>query len=79
MSAKLLLKQNVFQAYLQPLLAKHEGKKTITYEDLTASWQASMAALAQGKESPQFKEFASSVVRLSFCSCLALIESLSMI
>jgi len=66
MSAQQLLKKNVFTAYLEPLLAKHEASKTITYEDLTLSWQKSIAALAKGKETPQFKAFTSGVV--CFCS-----------
>ena len=57
---QLLLKKTVFTAYLQPLLAKHEGQKVITYEDLTSSWQAAMASLALGKQ--KHKEHVPAVV-----------------
>jgi len=57
---QLLLQKNVFTAYLQPLLSKHESQKVITYEDLTASWQAAMAALTRGKQ--QHKEHVPAVV-----------------
>lgn len=40
----LLLKKEVFTIYLEPLLKLHEGKQCITYEDLTSSWQAAVAA-----------------------------------
>lgn len=40
------LQKNILTVYLQPLLAKHEAQKPITYEDLIASWQAATAALA---------------------------------
>jgi len=63
MSAQQLLQKSVFTAYLQPLLTKHEAKKPITYEDLTASWQASMAAIAKAREDSSTKPHVSAVVR----------------
>ena len=62
-----LLQKNVFTAYLQPLLSKHERQKIITYEDLTASWQAAMAALSQGKQ--QHKEHVPAVVSAFVANC----------
>jgi hypothetical protein len=45
--AFLLLKRDVFTAYLQPLLKKHEMGTLIQYEDLTSSWQAAIATLGR--------------------------------
>ena len=58
-----LLQKNVLTVYLQPLLAKHEAQKPITYEDLIASWQAATAALAQARETTTNKAHVSAVVR----------------
>lgn len=41
-----------FQAYLDPLLKKHESRKVIMYEDLLASWEAAEAVLADNRSSP---------------------------
>ena len=60
---QLLLQKSVFTAYLQPLLTKHEAAKEITYEDLTASWQAAMSAIAKARENSSTKPHASTVVR----------------
>jgi hypothetical protein len=46
---QLVLQKEVFTAYLQPLLKKHELQQILTYEDLTASWQAAMAVLGNNK------------------------------
>jgi hypothetical protein len=43
----LLLQKEVFTIYLEPLLKRHAAHQFITYEDLTSSWQAAVAALSQ--------------------------------
>ncbi|GAX10079.1 hypothetical protein FisN_2Lh348 [Fistulifera solaris] len=43
---------NVFKAYLNPLLKKHESGKVIVYEDLVASWEAVEAVLSKHESSP---------------------------
>lgn len=43
---------NVFKAYLNPLLKKHENGKVIVYEDLMASWDAVEAVLSENGSAP---------------------------
>jgi hypothetical protein len=38
---------HVFQAYLNPLLKKHESGKVIVHEDLVASWEAVETVLSK--------------------------------
>ena len=69
----IVLQKKVFTAYLQPLLAKHEAKKPITYEDLIGSWQAAVAELARARESPTTSQpHVVSVVRALLCLLLVL-------
>lgn len=66
-----VLQKKVFTAYLQPLLAKHEAKKPITYEDLIGSWQAAVAELARARESPTTSQpHVVSVVRALLVACV---------
>jgi hypothetical protein len=43
----LLLQKKVFTIYLEPLLKLHAANQFVTYEDLTSSWQAAVAAFSQ--------------------------------
>lgn len=50
---------NVFKAYLNPLLTKHEGGKVIVYEDLLASWEAVQAVLSKNESTPDASQVVS--------------------
>jgi hypothetical protein len=45
---------SVWNAYLTPLLKKHEKGQVIVYEDLAASWQAAETILKQQESAPDF-------------------------
>jgi hypothetical protein len=48
------LMASAWNAYLTPLLKKHEKGQAVVYEDLVASWQAVETILKQQESAPDF-------------------------
>ena len=56
------LTTNVFTAYLDPLLTKHESGTVIVYEDLMASWDAVEAVLSKHESALDASDVVSCII-----------------